>query len=63
MVAAAMLLRRAFSIYRADARAGTVEVVFAIHGKGTDWLSRAERYLDQARGDFGLEIFSPLPVA
>ena len=39
----AMLLRRAFSIYRADARAGTVEVVFAIHGKGTDWLSRAER--------------------
>lgn len=30
---------------------------------GPHWLSRAERYLDQARGDFGLEIFSPLPVA
>ncbi|MFI0432820.1 MAG: dihydroorotate dehydrogenase electron transfer subunit [Candidatus Nanopelagicales bacterium] len=48
-----MLLRRAFSIYRADARAGTIEVIFAIHGKGTTWLSRAQR------GD-PLNIVAPL---
>jgi dihydroorotate dehydrogenase electron transfer subunit len=33
----AMLLRRAFSIYRADAN--RVEIVLAIHGKGTAWLA------------------------
>jgi dihydroorotate dehydrogenase electron transfer subunit len=35
----AMLLRRAFSIYRADAAADTVEIVLAVHGKGTAWLA------------------------
>lgn len=41
----AMLLRRAFSIYAVSDRGvygGTVEFVFAIHGKGTAWL--AERH-------------------
>lgn len=39
----ATLLRRAFSIYRVQERGvygGTVEIVFAVHGKGTAWLSR-----------------------
>lgn len=38
----AQLLRRAFSIYRVRASGvygGTVEVVFAVHGAGTAWLS------------------------
>ncbi|HVQ88524.1 MAG TPA: dihydroorotate dehydrogenase electron transfer subunit [Actinomycetes bacterium] len=38
-----MLLRRAFSVYRTQDRGvygGTVEIVFAEHGKGTHWLSR-----------------------
>jgi dihydroorotate dehydrogenase electron transfer subunit len=38
----AMLLRRAFSIYRAKSSGvygGTVEVVFAVHGGGTAWLA------------------------
>jgi dihydroorotate dehydrogenase electron transfer subunit len=35
----AMLLRRAFSIYRADEGADTVEIVLAVHGKGTAWLA------------------------
>jgi dihydroorotate dehydrogenase electron transfer subunit len=37
-----MLLRRAFSIYRVQERGvygGTVEVVFAVEGKGTAWLA------------------------
>ncbi len=37
-----MLLRRAFSVYGASDRGvygGTVEFVFAVHGKGTEWLS------------------------
>jgi len=37
-----MLLRRAFSIYRSAARGvygGTVDIVFAVHGKGTAWLA------------------------
>lgn len=38
-----MLLRRAFSIYRADAAAGTIEIVFAVHGRGTAWLARRRR--------------------
>lgn len=39
----AMLLRRAFSIHQVASRGvfgGTVEFVFAVHGKGTDWLAR-----------------------
>jgi dihydroorotate dehydrogenase electron transfer subunit len=38
-----MLLRRAFSIYQVAERGvygGTVEFVFAVHGKGTEWLAR-----------------------
>ncbi len=38
----AMLLRRAFAIYRADVDGpygDTVEFVFAVHGRGTAWLS------------------------
>ena len=38
----AMLLRRAFAIYRADTRGpygGTIEFVFSVHGRGTAWLS------------------------
>jgi len=41
----AALLRRAFSIYRvrpAGVYGGTVEIVFAAHGKGTEWLSRRQ---------------------
>lgn len=36
------LLRRAFSIYRAEPnrRGGTVEIVFAEHGGGTRWMGR-----------------------
>ena len=37
-----MLLRRAFSVHRADERGrggGTVEVVLAVHGPGTAWLA------------------------
>lgn len=35
-----MLLRRAFSVHRADERgSGTVELVFAVHGRGTAWLA------------------------
>jgi len=36
-----MLLRRAFSIHRADVEAGTVELVIAEHGHGTGELLRA----------------------
>ncbi|MEP6697831.1 MAG: dihydroorotate dehydrogenase electron transfer subunit [Pseudonocardiales bacterium] len=38
-----MLLRRSFAIYQVAERGvygGTVDVVFAVHGKGTEWLSR-----------------------
>ncbi len=38
-----MLLRRAFSIYAVKERGvygGTVEFVFAVNGRGTEWLSR-----------------------
>jgi dihydroorotate dehydrogenase electron transfer subunit len=41
-----MLLRRAFSIHSVQSRGvygGTVEVVFAAHGKGTEWLSKLHR--------------------
>jgi len=37
-----LTLRRAFSIYRVSTRGvygGTVEIVFAVHGKGTAWLA------------------------
>ncbi|MPZ60209.1 MAG: dihydroorotate dehydrogenase electron transfer subunit [Propionibacteriales bacterium] len=42
-----MLLRRAFSIYRArpsGAYGGSVEVVFAVHGAGTAWLSQLRQH-------------------
>lgn len=42
-----MLLRRAFSIYSVQSRGvygGTLEIVFAAHGKGTEWLSRLHRH-------------------
>ncbi len=42
-----MLLRRAFSIYSVQSRGvygGTLEIVFATHGKGTDWLSHLHRH-------------------
>lgn len=48
-----MLLRRAFSIYRADARTNTIEIVFDIHGRGTRWLAAA------GRGD-SVNIIAPL---
>jgi len=38
-----MMLRRAFSVYRTQDRGvygGTVEIVFAEHGKGTEWMGR-----------------------
>jgi dihydroorotate dehydrogenase electron transfer subunit len=40
-----MLLRRSFSIYQAAARGlygGTVEIVFAVAGRGTAWLSKLQ---------------------
>ena len=39
----ATLLRRAFSIYRVQERGvygGTVEIIFAAHGAGTQWMSK-----------------------
>jgi dihydroorotate dehydrogenase electron transfer subunit len=42
-----MLLRRAFSIYAVQSRGvygGTLEIVFAAQGKGTEWLSRLHRH-------------------
>jgi dihydroorotate dehydrogenase electron transfer subunit len=42
-----MLLRRAFSIYSVQSRGvygGTLEIVFATNGKGTQWLSRLHRH-------------------
>jgi dihydroorotate dehydrogenase electron transfer subunit len=42
-----MLLRRAFSIYSVQSRGvygGTVEIVFAAHGKGTEWLAKLHRH-------------------
>ncbi|HYN75131.1 MAG TPA: dihydroorotate dehydrogenase electron transfer subunit [Candidatus Limnocylindria bacterium] len=39
------LLRRAFSIYRVQERGvygGTVEIVFAVHGAGTQWMSELQ---------------------
>jgi dihydroorotate dehydrogenase electron transfer subunit len=42
-----MLLRRAFSIYSVQSRGvygGTLEIVFAAHGKGTEWLAKLHRH-------------------
>ncbi len=42
-----MLLRRAFSIYSVQSRGvygGTLEIVFAAHGKGTEWLAALHRH-------------------
>ena len=39
----ATLLRRAFSIYHVQERGvygGTVEIVFAVHGAGTEWMAQ-----------------------
>ncbi len=41
----ATLLRRAFSIYRVQERGvygGTVEIIFAAHGAGTQWMSKLQ---------------------
>ncbi len=43
----AMVLRRAFAIHQTADRGvygGTVDVVFAVHGKGTEWLSRLRQH-------------------
>ena len=49
-----MLLRRAFSVHRADERSGgTVEIVFAVHGRGTAWLA------ERRTGDL-VDIVGPL---
>ena len=51
-----MLLRRAFAIYDVKERGvygGTVEFVFAVHGKGTAWLA-ARRPQDK------LDVVGPL---
>lgn len=50
------LLRRAFSIYRAQTRGaygGTVDIVVSPHGPGTDWLA------DRRRGD-RVNVIGPL---
>ncbi len=42
-----MMLRRAFAIYQVAQRGvygGTVDIVFAVHGKGTEWLSRLRQH-------------------
>jgi dihydroorotate dehydrogenase electron transfer subunit len=42
-----MLLRRSFSIYRVQERGvygGTVEIVFAVKGRGTAWLASLDRH-------------------
>jgi dihydroorotate dehydrogenase electron transfer subunit len=42
-----MLLRRAFSIHSVQSRGvygGSLEIVFATHGKGTEWLSQLHRH-------------------
>jgi len=48
-----MLLRRAFSVHRADPGAGTLEVVVAAHGAGTAWIA------DRRVGD-ELDVVGPL---
>jgi dihydroorotate dehydrogenase electron transfer subunit len=53
-----MLLRRSFSIHRVQSRGvygGTLEIVFAVHGKGTAWLASLDR------GDT-VDIVGPLGV-
>jgi len=52
----ALLLRRAFSVYRAAGRGvygGTVELVLAVHGAGTAWLA-------QRRPGDRLDLVGPL---
>ena len=51
-----MLLRRAFSIHavrETGIYGGTVEFVFAVHGKGTEWLSRLRQH-------DGVDVVGPL---
>lgn len=55
-IESSMLLRRAFSVFSASDRGmygGTVEFVFAVHGKGTEWLAR------QRQGD-PVDVVGPL---
>ncbi len=52
----ATLLRRAFSVHKASDRGsygGTVEIIYAVHGRGTLWLSRLRQ------GD-GVDVVGPL---
>jgi len=61
-----MLLRRCFSVYRArptGAHGGTVEIVFAVAGKGTEWLAgvHAGDHLDVA-GPLGRPFTLPEPT-
>lgn len=54
--ASALLLRRAFAIHRADPggpQGGTVEVVYAVRGRGTRWLAQ------RVAGD-SLDVVGPL---
>lgn len=55
-----MLLRRAFSVHRADPAAGTLEVVVAAHGAGTAWIAgrRAGDELDVV-GPLGTRFVLP----
>ena len=59
----AMLLRRAFSIHQVADRGvygGTVEFVFAVHGKGTAWLaSRARATLTSRAGHLNKPVLLP----
>lgn len=48
-----MVLRRCFSVYAADPVGGTVEIVLAVAGKGTEWLARLRP------GD-GVDVVGPL---
>jgi dihydroorotate dehydrogenase electron transfer subunit len=54
--ASSMLLRRSFSIYAADERGvfgGTIEILFAVKGAGTKWLS-------QLRAHAAVDVVGPL---
>jgi dihydroorotate dehydrogenase electron transfer subunit len=56
------LLRRAFSIYAADERGvfgGTIEILFAIQGAGTKWLSQLQTH---ASVDVVGPLGSPFPI-
>ena len=55
-----LLLRRAFSLHRADPATGTVEVVVAAHGPGTTWITqRAARERLDVVGPLGRPFTLP----